>query len=41
MQIYYRHNRFLFRGTVRELRMFLQNLPKEATLGDFIRSRLH
>ncbi|MDW7652170.1 MAG: hypothetical protein SCK29_08115 [Bacillota bacterium] len=41
MQTFVQQNRFVFMGTVRELRLFLQNLPADITLHEFIGSRLH
>jgi hypothetical protein len=41
MQIITVNDRFVFSGTVRELRDYLRSLPAEATLREFIRSRLH
>lgn len=34
-------NRFVFTGTIRELRLFLRTLPHDLTLRQFIQSQLH
>ncbi|EEG78302.1 hypothetical protein [Dethiobacter alkaliphilus] len=41
MQIITKKDRFIFTGTIRELRFFLRNLPADITLRQFIQSRLH
>lgn len=41
MQTLFQADRFIFQGTVRELRAYLRSLPADITLRAFIRSRLH
>jgi hypothetical protein len=41
MQTIIQNDRFVFFGTVRELRAYLRTLPADITLRAFIRSQLH